>query len=258
MRKHIFTLILAIIVALGLIVSPFAIGSPSMAQESSDEEWVDLWFDREPVTTYDSSIVPGLADSEHPHVACIVHFDKTGNPVPGRWFVVTKDMEAVGHDLFKKYEIQGVKPGRTPGSRTGDKSVSESSATTRGTRTAHARQTMRCIADLPLTYQESWQTFTYDGTNVTNVSGQGGWYWAETHTGWQWLGGYWYDLGPTPPASYHQTYSYGDFWNDWFDQWWHRHEVWSVAYGSGAVAGSYSFSGSGPPGYDLVRQSWYD
>ena len=90
------------------------------------------------------------------------------------------------------------------------------------------------------------------------MSGQGGWAYAEPYTGWAYLGGYWYDLGPTLPASYHQTYSYGDFWNQAFGAWQHRHQVWSIAYGSGAVAGSYAFSGSAPPGYSLVRESWYN
>jgi hypothetical protein len=117
---------------------------------------------------------------------------------------------------------------------------------------------MRCIVNIPLTYQESWQTFQYNGTNVTSVSDQGGLYYAEQYTGWAWLGGYWSDQGPTPPSSYHTTYSYGNFWNSIFQDWQHRHDVWSVAYGSGSVSGAYVFSGSGQPGYNLVREAWYN
>ena len=257
MRKQNIVAVILIVAVLGLALNLFAFSTPSMAQTSSDEkqEHVDLWFDGKAVTTYDSSIVPGLADAEHPHIACIVHFDKSGNPVAGKLFVVTKDMEAVTEDIFKKQETQGVKPGTTPGSITDAKTVSVQAL---ATRTAHARQTMRCVVNIPLTYQESWQTFQYNGTNVTSVSGQGGWHYAEPYTGWAWLGGYWYDQGPTPPASYHTTYSYGDFWNATFQQWQHRHSVWSVAYGSGSVGGGYMFSGSAQPCYNLVRESWYN
>jgi hypothetical protein len=116
MRKQNIKSLIFIVAVLLSVLSFFTFSSSSMAQTPSDEtpEWVDLWFDGNPVTTYDSSIIPGLADAEHSHIACIVHFDESGNAIEGKWFVVTKDMEAVTNDIFHEKEMQGVKPIPTP------------------------------------------------------------------------------------------------------------------------------------------------
>jgi len=167
-----------------------------------------------------------------------IQYDDAGRPSIG------PVVDMIPETLRREQVVQEAEPERSPSNT----SSSDKPNPMRYSTTTHAKAWCDDPLEVLYTGEEAWQTFTWDGDDVTGITAQGAYYYRFVPF-WVHTSGFWQDKGPEPPTSKHTTYAEGHF--DYYHGGYvHEIDVWSYAYGDGTVNGARNFSGDIPfPGY---------